>query len=135
MPQPRIEIAGSGAQEIANELHAILQEEFGPTPAPLAAAPPHAATRDASKVDPYVVATFVLAIPVAIDSTLKLADRLRLKEKWDRVLAKLRGKLARSPNTRVTLIVDRRVIRLEQSQSGEIIDLMVECKTTVRKGR
>jgi hypothetical protein len=110
MGEPMIEITGPEAEEAGRELQALLRETFGEEGRRIAT--PEADT-SGRKIDPATLAlvTFIVALPGAIRNTLDLAEKMKLIERIQRLIAWARGR--GKSGTRIALV----------SSSGTSVDL------------
>jgi hypothetical protein len=124
MGEPRIEIHGAEAEEVARELQALLEAEFGERVERLSAQEP--GTEDGpTRADPWVVAQVILGIPPAILAVMDIAKRIELTAKVKRILAwtKQRG----GAKGRIGLISAKgRSVDLEKAEPGEVVEALVE---------
>lgn len=123
--RPTLEIRGQNAAQAEQELQALFEAELGERAARLEA--PAAAERGATRSDPVAVAALILAIPSAILATMDLAQRLKLKQRVDRLLDWARSKRAADPGIELTLVTsDGRALPLDRAEAGEVLDALAK---------
>lgn len=77
--------------------------------------------------DVIAVLSLIVAIPEAVNETWDLAIRMKLKEKFERLLAWAKArKAAGKPTAVVTLLPNRRSVPLEEARLDEILDTIAE---------
>ena len=119
-----ITISGPEAEGLAHELAQRLQKEFGGeyTPRPLPVV-----DSDERKVDPVTLAalSIVIALPGAVLSTMQLAERMKVVEKWSALRAWLQQRLMADQKVEIsgeTLPPKA----LTEAEPGEVIDTASE---------
>lgn len=88
MSDLRLRVEGPNAETIAAEVAVAVEAELGTAPARTAVAP---RSGERERADPVAVAALVIAIPGAVLQAMDLAERVRLREKLERLLGRLRA--------------------------------------------
>lgn len=114
-------IEGPGASSVAEELASLLESEFGERPRRSERGGSSGSDEHQEKVDPTALAALavVLALPGAIKNTLDLAQRLKLKQKLDRLIEWVKQR----PEIRITIVSGRGPsIRLDRATPAQIME-------------
>jgi len=78
---------------------------------------------EARKADPIAIIALVLSIPPAIQSTWDLAQRIKLKEKIDKLIAWAKDRSARGKaNPSVVLPPEGKAVPLDEAAPQQILD-------------
>jgi len=119
-PQLQFHFRGSDSREAAEELAQFLRNELPDwqqrVEEPVVSGERH-------KVDPFTIIALILSVPPAIQSTWDLAQRIKLKEKVDRLIGWAKGRSARhevSPS--VILPPDGQAVPLDKAVPQQILD-------------
>ena len=117
-------IDGPDAERLAGELSDLFEAEFGRRPVPVAAPEGDVATKGP---DPWAVAAVIMGIPGTILTTMQLADRVKLKQKWGRLSAWAKKKLADEAGNRITAVSPSgRAVRLEDADPAKLMEMANE---------
>jgi hypothetical protein len=120
-------LEGAGAEEAAEEMAALIQRDLGITPEKFPARVTDENT--GTRTDPIALAALILAIPSAVLATVELIERIRNKEKLDRLIEQSRKLQKKHSTTRIRIITPKgKVIELENITSSEMLDIAAEEK-------
>jgi hypothetical protein len=87
------------------------------------------------KADPIAIIALVLSIPPAIQSSWDLAQRIKLKEKIDKLIAWAKDRSARGKvNPSVLLPPEGKAVPLDQAASQQILDAVAAQASVHRNG-
>lgn len=125
MTQQSIEIQFHGEERdtLAEELSSLLAGDFADWPQ-------HAVDRPIvpqgdERADPVTIAALVISVPAAVLATWDLAQRIKVKEKVDRLIGWARRKSTESPRTQMTIhLPSGTVIRLDHAKPEDILDAL-----------
>ncbi len=131
----RLYVDGPDAERLAGELSQVIEREFDARPRRELPSPPGAGA--ARGGDPVALAALVLAIPGAILAAADLAQRIKLREKVDRLIAWAKEKAGAGTPNRVEIIdAEGRAKRLDEAEVAEVIEIaVVLARITRRKER
>jgi len=116
----RFLIDGPDGEADAKELRRDLQEILGAAAVSESLPPPEPGER---ATDPIAVAGLILAIPGAILAVMDLAERLRLKQKLEQLIARIKERRALRPGRTTLLLEDGRRVALDEVEPEELLTL------------
>ena len=122
---------GEGREAEAKELEALLADTFADWPQHVTEKT--SIPTSSNKSDPVAVAALILSIPAALLATWDLAQRIRLKEKVDRLINWAKEKAKNTPAGHPNLPIhptvhlpDGRVLPLDQLKPEELLDVLAQ---------
>lgn len=118
-PGFKFTVAGRNAEETARDLADFIEKEFDHKTESTRTASPQEQKRVRS-FDPLSAAAFVVALPSAVLGALELLDRMKKKEKVDKLLQWLKDK-----KVQVTITApDGTTINMDAAQSSDLLDAL-----------
>jgi hypothetical protein len=121
------QLEGPRSEALASELSELVEAEFGERPAPATPRQGRETLETYRGPDPLAVTAVVLAVPGAILATVDLAERLKLKQKVDRLIAWAKEKLKDDTANRILLRSRRgNIVPLDRAETSQIFELAEE---------
>jgi hypothetical protein len=118
-PGFKFTVVGRSAKETARELADFIEKEFDHKTESTQTEPPQEQKRVRS-FDPLSAAAFVVALPSAVLGALELLDRMKKKEKVDKLLQWLKDK-----KVHVTITApDGAAINMDTAQSSDFLSAL-----------
>jgi hypothetical protein len=122
-PQLQFHFKGSESRDAANELAQLLRDELPDWQSQLAEKAP---STEVERVDPLTVIavmSLILSVPPAIQSSWDLAQRIKLKEKIDRLIAWAKARSAQGKIIpTVVLPHEGSAVPLDQAAPQQLLD-------------
>jgi len=117
-------IEGPGAPALAEELSELIQTEFGHSPG-RSIPGSSAGTGEPERLNPTAIAAaaLIVSLPGAAVATLDLAQRLKLREKCDRLIAWAGEKAADGEDSSIRFVKkDGRWVLLREAESKDLLE-------------
>jgi hypothetical protein len=89
---------------------------------------------EARKADPVAIIALILAIPPAIQSVWDLAQRIKLKEKIDKLIAWAKDRSAHGKVNASVLLPEGKAVPLDQAAPQQILDAVAAQVRVDRNG-
>jgi hypothetical protein len=124
---------GSESRDAANELAQFLGKELPDWPSQVVEQTP---SGEAQRADPLTIIALILSVPPAIESSWDLTQRIKLKEKMDRLIAWAKARAARHAiNPSVMLPRSGQAVPLDQATPQQVLDAIAAQATAEEKGQ